>query len=143
MELSQEDLKYIKEESRNNNVHKYFEHVASKKFKVGDVVIKKVRDGDLMSGNYKEWTDVPWKILKVSPMSPTNKKFLVVHVDECGVPYVKHIRVDGSLGGIACLGNMNTDCSVFEHDPEYVDHILLNGEDRPFDPLGSYKEGKS
>ena len=109
--------------------------------RIEDILIRKVRDGDLVSGQYHKWSDVPWKILKISPISRTNKKFIVVYVDEFGVPYVKHIRVDGTFGSPTCLGYVN-DCAMFEHDPDYADHILLHGEDTPYDPLGSYKESK-
>lgn len=136
MELSNSDKEYINKQSRDNPVHTYFDHVKPYDFKVGDYLIRKIRDMD-MQGKLSS----DWRTVKVHPRSPINKKFVVVHVDEYGVPYVKHVKVDGKLGGILCLASNNFQMSRFEPDPEQMEHIILDNQDE-FDPLASHKERK-
>ena len=136
MDVSNIDIKYIENQSRDNQVHQYFDNVVPYNFKVGDYLIREIRDYDV---NGKPKGD--WRIVKVSPKSKANKKFKVVYIDNYGVPYVKHIKVDGTLGGIICMASMNFQLSRFEPDHDHMEHIIL---DQPgdYEPLAIYKEGK-
>ena len=98
MDLSDTDKNYISTQSRENPVHQYFDNVIPYDFKVGDFLIRKIRGMDV-HGNILS----PWRNVKIHPKSQVNKKFKIVHIDEYGVPYVKHIMVSGKLGGILCL----------------------------------------
>lgn len=137
MELSGADKKFISKQSRDNQVHQYFDNVIPFNFKVGDYLIRKIRDWDI---NYNK-PKGDWRNVKIHPKSKMNKKFRVVHIDNHGVPYVKHIKVNGSLGGIVCMASMNFQVSRFEPDPEHMEHIILDMQSE-FDPLQTHKEGK-
>lgn len=136
MDVSDNDKQYIENQSRDNQVHQYFDNVIPYDFKVGDYLIRLIRD---FYPNGQPKGD--WRVVKISPKSPINKKFKVVYVDKYGVPYVKHIKVNGELGGIICMASMNFQQSKFEPDPEHMDHIILDGGDN-FEPLATYKESK-
>ena len=136
MKLPKEDLDFINNQSRENQVHQYFDNIIPYDFKVGDYLIRKI----MITDRYLVPTG-KWRVVKISPYSKANKKFQVVHVDKYGVPYCKHIKISGELGGIICMASMNFAESRFEPDPEHMDHIILDSNEE-FDPLILHKTGK-
>ncbi len=137
MNLSKDDVEFINHQSRENQVHQYFDNIVPNDYKVGDYLIRKIMDTD----DWSYHTKGKWRTVKVSPDSKANKKFKVVHIDQYGVPYCKHIKINGKLGGIICMASMNFAESRFEPDPEHMDHIILDS-DEEFDPLILHKASK-
>ena len=137
MELSEDDKKYILDQHKNNSVHQYLQNVVPHNFKVGDFLIRRIREVD-MNGSPKS----DWRTVKIHPRSNINKKYMVVHVDECNVPYIKHIRVNGDLAGIICMASVDYRMSRFELDPEHMEHIILD-KSGDFDPHERHKEQKN
>lgn len=137
MELSTADMNYINQQEDDNPVHRYLINIIPHNFKVGDYLIKEIRDLD-MAGKPTS----PWRVVKISPQSNLNKKYIVVHVDKHGVPYIKHMKVNGKLGGIICMAAIDFRSSKFQLDPDHMEHIMM-GEQREFDPLERYKEKKN
>ncbi len=74
----------------------------------------------------------------VSPICPVPKKYRVVHIDKCGMRWIKYIKVDGSEGALVALSEVWQDGKwVFAIGPEQVDAIMLGID---YDPLEQYNK---
>jgi len=131
--LSKRDKSAIERMQQNSAVHTYLRNKQKTIFNIGDVLIKKF---------------IPWndgskvEVERVSKSSNAPKKYMCIHIDNYGVPYVKHLKVDGTLAeGIHSVCDMGLDSSWYEADPEFAEHILL-GEDEKYDPLEKFRLDK-
>ncbi len=78
------------------------------------------------------------------------KKFKVVHVDQCGIPYYKEVSSKGTTRGPAMpmMGEYGHeqhqygwDSFEFEHDPHFVESVILEAE-AGYDPVEVQKSKK-
>lgn len=129
IELSDIDKSYIKQ---SEDMARYIAALRDRKFKVGDVLIKKKK--------YYENGKEVWRIPKVQQRG-TMRKFVVVHVDADGIPYIKKLSVRGHLlNGIKSLGDIDFRTEIYEEDPDYAEAILLDKPD--FDPIEYERDKK-
>jgi len=100
------------------------------KYTVGDVLIRhKIETGSA-------------EIDLISDACPVPKKFLIMHIDDLGIPWVKRLSVRGGLGtALANLTEIWGDGKYrFSVDPEQIDSILLG---YAYDPLIEYRRFKN
>ena len=128
-ELSQEDKEYIA--NIDKGIAKYLSFLRDSKFKVGDVLVKKVRKHahNRKTGSYEEY----WDYVMV-PYRKVPAKFVVVHVDKHGLPTVKRLSVKGHFtGNIQSLANTDWRNEIYEEDPDYLEALLLDQDE--YDPI--------
>jgi hypothetical protein len=134
--LSPEDLKRINHANENNQINRYLREKANLNFKVGDILIKKKRKYNRNGGDHT------WEPETVSDRSPTPKKYYYAFENELGVGYIKQIKSDGGslCESLICLADVDYTWSKFEVDPDFVDHMLLVGEDEEFGAGDGFNE---
>jgi len=131
MTLSNEDKSHI---SECEDMAKYLAFLRDHVFKVGDVLIKKKKYWDDKINGFI------WKIPKVQ-VRGSMRKFIIVHVDSVGIPYIKKLSVKGHLlEGIKSLADVDFRTEIYEKDPDYAEAIILGKED--FDPIEYERDGK-
>lgn len=116
-ELTEEDIKIIKSHQECSPVVKFLKNKSKFNFTVGDYLIK-----------LNKSHDDKWEIEKISGISSQSKRFICIHEDEYGIKYIKPLT---SLGTELPYINQLTDVSDwtrYEVDPEYAEHIILDGE---------------
>lgn len=61
-------------------------------------------------------------------------KYRVIHIDEYGMPYIRQIKIDGTLCEAIICPYLNTE-HTYKHDPDWLDYLLLNSESnyKPYD----------
>lgn len=132
--LSESDLAEINK-SNANDMSKFMARLRDSKFNIGDVLIKRTKrswyEGNkLMSA---------WQTVMV-PYRSVPRKFVVVHVDEHGIPSVKPLTVTGKLGkDIKCFNDIDFRYEIFEEDPDYAAAIILGDEE--YDPIEHERNG--
>lgn len=95
------------------------------KFKVGDYVVQFVEDYD-SNGNRQDY------VFKNSYGLP--HKYVCVYVNKYNMAHFKIVNNKGNpIGDPIAAGSRNRDGFWFELDPDYADHLILNG-DEPYDP---------
>lgn len=131
VKLSKTDAERIKRQQERNSVHVFLRNKTKINFNVGDVLIRKTKE---------YYPSEKIRVETVSPSSNAPKKFVCIHVDQFGVPFVKHMKVNGDLvDDIINVATMDLDRCWFEVDPEYVDGILLGNS---VDPLQKFNDDR-
>jgi hypothetical protein len=122
-DLSNDDLKSIERDSRQNKIIEYLRVKDELSFNVGDILIcmrlYRSEDGSTLES---------WKPVSISHSSSIPKRYKVVWKNEHGVCWIKQLKADGSglCTGITCLAGMDLSYRKMMVDPDYVDHIVLN-----------------
>ena len=130
IELTNEDLEYIREKN-TDDIAKYLSSLRDRKFKVGDVLVKKTRKTVMDPKTYVQ--SYYWDYVMV-PYRKVPAKFVVVHVDDYGIPTVKRLSVKGHFtGNIQSLADADFRSEIYEEDPDYIEALLLDEEE--YDPI--------
>lgn len=144
--LSAADQKAIEAATKKSVVYKWLNIKDSINFNVGDYVVKYTPHWDNWDDE-GDYTKVKWKPEVISYLCPVPKKYMVVHVDEYQVPFVKLVGKNGKpTGRLICLASQTfiSGKSFFKIDQDYADHCLLaDPAVTPFDPnttLNKYRE---
>ena len=131
--LTADDKKSIAYTQKCNPIYNYLIKYEGVEFSVGDILIKWTTDYN----GHKTME-------QVGSYTATPRKYMVVHVDKLGIPYVKKIKADGELGiQLNCVAKFGED--TFQHDPDFVDYCLLRDDGKEYDPnegLGELRERK-
>jgi hypothetical protein len=91
------------------------------KFNVGDILIKQTK-------SWSHHTPDNWVTEKTSVGAP--KKYMYVFENELGIGYIKQLKVDGTgfTTNLVCTANFDPENTRFLLDPDFVDHILIEGD---------------
>lgn len=115
---------------KNDPILKFLKHQDEHQFQPGDILIRMLKSGD------------EWKAEVASSTTNAPKKYLYAFENELGIGYIKQYKTDGKLNDVAkCLTSFDLSYGKFVLDPEYADHIIING-DEEFKPTSSFKEKK-
>ena len=109
-----------KSDLERSPIMRFLKHQEYYKFNIGDILVKQRRFTHLDA----------WKA-DVIPGVNSPKKFMYVFENELGIGYLKQLRVDGSgfTSDIICTANFDPDTVKFTLDPDFVDHMLIGGEE--------------
>jgi hypothetical protein len=125
--LSESDKRRIENSINSLLSYKVLRTFQETQVEVGDVLIMEELD----------WQSDKWQPKYVSEGMRVPKKYRVVHVDECGVAWVKLIKVTGGMGkSIKSTLNINFAVERWRVDPKMLDSILLQEE---YDPRLEYR----
>jgi hypothetical protein len=139
IELTDEDKQYINNKDMSD-MCRYLGSLRNRKFKVGDVLVKKRRKVTFDWSATSIYRQEAWEYVKV-PHRKTNAKYVVVHIDENGIPIVKRLSVNGKLTrAIQSLGDVDFRSEIFEEDPDYAEAVIL--DKREYDPIEYERNGK-
>jgi hypothetical protein len=118
-EKTPDDISREKSDLKSSPIMRFLRNQEYFKFNIGDVLIKQTRWG----------SERDWKTDQTGVGSP--KKFIYVFENELGIGYVKQLKVDGTgfTSNLVCMANFEIETTRFTLDPEYVDHILLDGDE--------------
>ena len=115
----------------NDKILMFLKNQESLQFKPGDILIKMVK-------NYQD----EWNAETVSYANSSPRKYMYVFENELGIGYIKAFLTSGKLAERAvCITEFDLSSNKFVLDPEYVDHILIGG-DETFAPTNTFKERK-
>lgn len=129
IELTEDDMLYIQNNVRED-ICRYLSSLRDRSFKIGDVLVKKIKKSritkDCSHIDYWEHVMVPYRKVPA--------KYVVVHVDDNGIPTVKRLSVKGYFtGNIQSLADVDFRNEIFEEDPDMLEALLLNEDE--FDPI--------
>ena len=131
-------------EQADNQVTKYLRFAKDHDFKMGEYLSKYTRgiERGQIWGPKGEKPYTPWKQEAFTQARKSSyRKYKVVHKDEYGICYIKKVLQDGTLSSYySCLANIDYEYSKFELDPDYIDFLLMGGQDNDYDPNYDYKE---
>lgn len=114
--LTDREKNVIQYQQKNCPVVRFLQSKDKLSFSTGDYLIK-------LNRIYDRWVPEP-----VSNVSSVPKKFICIHEDQYGIRYIKPLSSTGiELSTIIPITEFNED-SYYTIDPEYADHIILNGE---------------
>lgn len=129
-EPSEKDLKSIKLIQNNNQTYQFLKNKQNFNFTAGDFLIKLNKRAD------------KWEVETVSNISQVPKRYLCVYEDEFGIKYIRQLTSKGDvLPHITPLTEWSN-WTRYEIDPEFAEHIILNGEEE-FDFAAQKKKEKS
>lgn len=136
IKLTERDKEYINSVD-STDICRYLESLRDKKFKIGDVLIKKKRKA-IYNGSTQvydhEWVPV------VVPYRNVPAKYIVVYIDDHGIPVVKRLSVTGKLTRtIQSLADIDFRTEIFQEDPDYAESMILGDEE--FDPIKNERDG--
>ncbi len=136
--LTDKDKKRIAQLQTNSPVVKYVRYARENKFNVGDILIEQ--------NSYRSrHSETEWTTKNVSSVASIPKKFVYVYEDDHGVGFIKQIKSNGRglCDGVICLAETNLDNTRFIVDPEYADHIIIQGDVEGYDPAAAIKEDRA
>lgn len=124
-ELSDRDQRRLESAMKNNPIRRFLLHKDNFNFEIGDVLVKKSSRWNHETKEYDLW--------QAEPISSSNKmaqRYVCVHKDEFGIPYLKQLKVStGKLGlDIYCASDYDYNNTRFEVDPEYAEKIFLDAD---------------
>lgn len=133
IELTDADTEYIKSGCRDD-ISRYLAFLRDRSFEVGDVLVKKVKKRKWQTNKNGAMDCIDyWDYVKV-PYRKVPAKFVVVHVDENGIPTVKRLSVKGHFTNtIQSLADLDFRNEIYEEDPDYMEAMLLDFDE--YDPI--------
>lgn len=138
-DLSQKDKDSIKYQDENNPVVKYLRNQDHLRFQIGDVLVRQKR-------SWRSPEKEIWETETVSNVSKAPKKFVYVAENQFGVGYIKQLRANGkgfTDGEAICLANIEFGYTRYVVDPDFQDHMLLDGDQTKFEYNTSFKEDRA
>lgn len=102
-------------------IQRYMKNQDQFRFNIGDILIKSTK----WYGGMREWHT------ECTAGTGTPTKFMYVFENELGIGYIKQLKVDGTgfTNSLICTSNFDPDNVKLMLDPDYVDHILLGGDE--------------
>lgn len=132
-DLTDEEKRFIKNQQDTSPVVRYFKTKDQLNFTVGDYLIKLNKRGD---GDR-------WETETISHVSNQPKRFICIYEDEYGIKYIKPLTSMGKeLPNIIQLTE-TSDWTRYEIDPDFAEHIIINGDDNDFDFSDKRKKDKA
>lgn len=129
-QISDKDLKQIQNIQNHNATYQFLKNKNQFNFTAGDFLIKLNKRGD------------KWEVENVSSVSQVPKRYLCVYEDEFGIKYIRQLTSKGDvLPHITPLTEWSN-WTRYEIDPEFAEHIILNGEEE-FDFAAQKRKEKS
>lgn len=124
-ELTERDKKRLEHAVAKNPVRRFLLNKDSLDFEIGDILVKKNARYNHTTSSYDTW--------EAEPISSSNKmaqRYVCVHKDECGIAYLKQLKVStGKLGeDTFCVSDYDFESTRFEVDPEYAEKIFLDAD---------------
>lgn len=124
-DLTDGEKRRLEREVKKNPVRKYLLNKDSFNFEVGDILIKKNAKYNYNTQTYDSWEPEP-----ISSSNKMAQRYVCIHKDEVGIPYMKQLKVStGKLGtDVYCVTDYDVEHSRFEVDPEYAERIFLDAD---------------
>lgn len=129
-ETTEEDLKRIRAIQKHDPTIIFLKNKDKFNFTTGDFLIKLNRRND------------SWQTEMASSISNVPKRFLCIHEDEYGVRYIRQLTSKGDIIAHVIPLVQFSEYTRFELDPEFAEHIILNGEEE-FDFTQQKKKEKA
>jgi hypothetical protein len=143
LELTDSDKKKFEAEATFNPVIRYLKNQDNLRFNIGDILIRETLTSKF-NPHSGSWDSAAWCISTVSSVSNAPKKFMYVYENEYGVGYIKQLKAsgDGFTDYYACLANTDPTNTRYKVDPDYADHMLINGNSDDYKPSEAFEEDK-
>ena len=137
LELSQKDKNSIERMDKRSPIMKFLRNQDAMRFQIGDVLVRQKLSWS------SEVDKRCWETEMVSSVSNAPKKFVYVHENEFGIGYVKRLKADGkgyAEGCIICMTDVDPTYLRYIIDPDFADHMLLDGDKSNFEYDATFKD---
>jgi|GEM_PF-6481285 len=138
-DLSQKDKDSIKYQDENNAIVRYLRNQDHLRFQIGDVLVRQKK-------SWRQTDKEVWETETVSSVSKAPKKFVYVAENQYGVGYIKQLKANGkgfTEGDVICLANIEFGYTRYVVDPDFQDHMLLDGDQTKFEYNTTFKEDRA
>ena len=124
-------IKYQRDNMSSDSIKAWLKYQRENQFSVGDYLIKKIKNHEFDRWDIELFND------KSQP--DVYRKYVVLKIDDLGIPYVAPIICPGAIGKHAIpLTNVDLNYERFELDPDYETYLLLDRADE-YDPLERWR----